>query len=95
MTTRELISRIAEKTNYTKKDISTVVNELFTSIEESLVEGEPVKLYHFGQFVPYHTEARVKIDPRNCTKVNVPAQMRVKFVASETLKRIVKEGRLD
>jgi integration host factor subunit beta len=50
MTKAELVERVAEKINLTKKQTETIVNILLNSITEALSNGDKVELRGFGSF---------------------------------------------
>lgn len=50
MTKAELTSVIAKKTGLDKDTVLTVVEQMMSTIKESLVDGEPVFLRGFGTF---------------------------------------------
>ncbi len=50
MNKSELISVVAEKTGFTKKDTEKVVNAVFDGIGEALAKGDKVQIIGFGTF---------------------------------------------
>ena len=47
---QDLIAKVAEATELTKKDSAAAVDAVFASIEEFLAAGEKVQLIGFGNF---------------------------------------------
>ena len=50
MTKAELVEKVADKIQLTKKQTETVVNILLNCITEALSEGDKVELRGFGSF---------------------------------------------
>ena len=59
MTKAELVERVANQINLTKKQTEVVVNTVFSSITDSLAEGKKVELRGFGSFRIRERNARV------------------------------------
>ncbi|MFZ2977337.1 MAG: HU family DNA-binding protein, partial [Lactococcus raffinolactis] len=47
---QELIAKVAESADLTKKDAEKAVNAVFASVSEFLAKGEKVQLIGFGTF---------------------------------------------
>ena len=76
----DLIDKIADKVELSKKQTEEVVNEFIETIKESLMAGEDVKLIGFGNFEIKEQAERQARDPRDPNKViNIPAKKVVKF----------------
>ena len=75
MTKSDLISRIAEKLNISKKFTASIVEEIFKSIKEALAKGEKCTFVRFGVFEVKHRVAREGRNPQNPTQVlHIPAK---------------------
>ena len=90
MNKTELIARIAETANLTKKDSETALNATLASVQESLVAGEKVVLTGFGTFEVRNRKERVGHNPRTNEKINIPAQKSPAFKAGKVLKEAVR-----
>jgi len=75
MTKSELIARLAEQnpTLY-HRDIEKLVNTVFDTITNALVEGNRVELRGFGAFSIRERKARLGRNPRTGEAVNVDAK---------------------
>lgn len=90
MNKKELIDKIADKNNFTKKDTELILNAVMESIEEALVKGDKVQLIGFGTFEIRERSARSGRNPRNPEQViEVPACKAPVFKAGKTLKENV------
>jgi DNA-binding protein HU-beta len=86
----ELISVVAEKTGFTKKDSETAVNALISSIEEALVKGDKVQLIGFGTFETRERKARQGRNPRKPGEtIEIAASTAPVFKAGKALKDAV------
>ena len=81
MTKTELISAVAEKTEFTKKNAEAAVNAVVSAITEALVSGEKVSIVGFGTF-----EVR---DRQTKQMMTAPASKAPAFKAGQALKSAV------
>ena len=81
---QDLIAKVAEATELTKKDSAAAVDAVFASIEEFLAAGEKVQLIGFGNFEVSERAAR-KGRNKQFAASKVPA-----FKAGKALKDAVK-----
>ena len=87
MTRSELIERIAAKMpNLTLKDIENIVNVVFNKLTSALADGDRVEIRGFGAFSVRTRNPRVAINPKNKTRVNVPAKNIVHFKTGKELR---------
>ena len=90
MTKAELIDGIAEKLDMKKKDITPVVEEVFSSIEGALSKGEKCTFVGFGVFEVKDRAAREGRNPQDPTKiVKIPAKKVPVFRPGKDLKEKV------
>ena len=90
MTKAELIDEIAEKLTLKKKDVTPVVEEVFTSIEGALAKGEKCTFVGFGVFEVRERAAREGRNPQDPTKVvKIPAKKVPVFRPGKDLKEKV------
>ena len=90
MNKSELVSRIAELSDLTKKDADKALNSTIVAIQESLVQKEKVVLTGFGTFDVKRRKARVGHDPRTGEKIQIPAMNAPTFKAGKVLKEAVR-----
>ena len=91
MTKAELVERVANQINLTKKQTEVVVNTVFSSITEALAEGKKVELRGFGSFRIRQRNARVGRNPKSGQKVEVPSKKVPFFKAGKELRELVDE----
>ena len=85
-----LITKVAEKTGFTKRDSEAAVNAFIASIEEALVEGDKVQLTGFGTNKTKERKARQGRNPRKPEEtIEIPASTAPVFKAGKALKDAV------
>jgi integration host factor subunit beta len=89
MTKAELVERVAEKINLTKKQTETIVNILLNSITEALGRGDKVELRGFGSFRIRERNPREGRNPKTGETVSIPAKKVPFFKAGKELREMV------
>ena len=90
MNKAELVTAIAEKTGFTKKDAETALNAFTAVIEETLATGDKVQLIGFGTFEAKARKEREGRNPRNPEEVvKIAASKAPVFKAGKALKDAV------
>ncbi len=92
MNKTELISKVAEKSEMTKKDTEKVVNEVFDVISEQLAKEDKVQLIGFGTFEVRERAAREGRNPSTGEVIKIEATKVPAFKAGKALKEKVKQG---
>lgn len=87
----ELIERVAEKTNLTKKEVTATVDALFEVIQEALQEGEKVQVIGFGNFEVRDRAARKGRNPQTGEEIEIAASKVPAFKPGKALKDAVKQ----
>ena len=89
MNKSELIERLAERANITKKKAEAVVNMVFDSMVHALVRGDRIEIRGFGSFENRHYEAYTGRNPRTGETIHVPAKKLPFFKVGKELKERV------
>lgn len=89
MTKAELISKVADSAELSKKDAEKAVSAVFDSITGALKSGDKVQLVGFGTFSVKDRPARTAINPATKEKINVAATRVPAFKAGKGLKDII------
>jgi len=79
VTKKELIDRIAERTQAKRVSVKRIVQTFLDEITSELCKGNRLEFRDFGVFEPRTREARVAQNPKTLEKVQVPAKRTVKF----------------
>ncbi len=90
MNKAELVARIAELSELSKKDAEKALNSTVQAVQEALVRGEKVVLTGFGTFEVKERKARVGHDPRTGERIQIPALKAPTFKAGKVLKEQVR-----
>lgn len=89
MTKAELVEKVANTTQLTKKHAELIVNTVFESIVQSLKEGEKIELRGFGSFRIRHRGARIGRNPKTGDRVAVPPKRIPYFKPGKELKELL------
>lgn len=90
MNKTELVAKVAEKSELTKKDAAKAVDAVFASISESLQDGEKVQIIGFGNFEVRERAARKGRNPQTGQEIDIPASKVPAFKAGKALKDGIK-----
>ena len=86
MNKAELVAKMAEKSNLTKKESELALNAFMKVVEETLVSGEKVQLVGFGTFEVSERAAREGRNPQTGKTMKIAACKAPKFKAGKALK---------
>ncbi|MBQ7847495.1 MAG: HU family DNA-binding protein [Clostridia bacterium] len=86
MTKKELISALAEKTGFTKKDAEAALNATLAAITEELAAGNEVQLTGFGTFSVKTRGPREGFNPKTGEPIQIGESKSLSFKAGKTLK---------
>ncbi len=89
ITKKELVARIAEKTNQTKVVAKDIIQMFLDEIIRELGDGNRLEFREFGVFEIKERAARKAQNPRTLEKVEVPAKRVVKFKVGRLMKECV------
>lgn len=90
MNKTELVTKMAEKSELTKKEAEAALNAFIKSVEEALVAGDKVQLVGFGTFEARERAARTARNPKNPEQIiEVPASKAPAFKAGKGLKDLI------
>ena len=86
MNKAELIDTVANKAGLSKSDAASAVDAVFSSITNTLANGDSVTLVGFGTFAVTERAARTGRNPRTGETITIPASKGSKFKAGKALK---------
>lgn len=90
MNKTDLIAKVAETTELSKKDVTTVVEAVFDSIADALQNGDKVQLVGFGNFEVRERTARKGRNPQTGEEIDIPASKVPAFKPGKALKDGIK-----
>ena len=89
MTKADLVEKVANEAEMTKKDAEQLVEIIFDSIVSTLNSGEKIELRGFGSFRVRHRNARKGRNPKTGTAVSIPAKRVAYFKPGKDLKELI------
>ena len=89
MTKADLVEKVANEAEMTKKDAEQLVEIIFDSIIDSLNKGEKIELRGFGSFRVRQRNARQGRNPKTGDSVKIPAKRVAYFKPGKELKEII------
>ena len=89
MNRKELVTALAEKTGFTKKDVDKFLTAFVEVVTDSLKKGESVNMVGFGVFKVVSRAARQARNPRTGERISVPAKKIPQFKAGKALKESI------
>lgn len=89
MNKADLINRVAELTQFTKKDSQKAVDAILQVITEALKAGEKVQLLGFGYFEIRERSARSGRNPQTGEIIEIAASKVPAFRPGKTLRNII------
>ncbi len=93
MTKNELVSKVAESTGLTKKDVEKTVNSTLEAITAALKKGDKVSFVGFGSFETRKRPARKGRNPQTKEEIKIPATVAPVFKAGKGLKEAVAKAK--
>ena len=89
MTKAELITAIAEKGGYSKKDAEKALTAVTGTISDILASGDKIAISGFGTFEVRARGARTGRNPRTKETITIPASKQPVFKAGKAFKDVV------
>ena len=89
MTKQDLVAKMADDANISKKAAEEALGSFIGGIKESLGKGESVSLIGFGTFNVSARAARKGRNPQTGAEINIPARTVPTFKAGKCLKEAV------
>ena len=74
-----------------KKDITEIINALFSELKADLDLGNNVRIADFGTFKVVDTPQTTGTNPRTKEKIVIPARRTVKFTPAKSLKEEINQ----
>lgn len=89
MNKADLVTRMAEKAEMTKKDAEKALDSLMEAVMEALEKGDKVQLVGFGTFEVKERAERKGVNPQTKEEMIIPATKTVVFRPGGPLKEAV------
>ncbi len=88
----EFIDRLSDSANLTKKEARQLLDSVLNLIQDTLMQGEEVKLVGFGKFAVRARRASSRINPQTKKPIQVDAKVVPLFKPGKELKRLVEKN---
>ncbi|WP_425436452.1 HU family DNA-binding protein [Paenibacillus herberti] len=85
----DLINKVTEVTELSKKDATKAVDAVFEAISDALQSGDKVQLVGFGNFEVRERQARKGRNPQTGVEIDIPASKTPAFKPGKSLKDLV------
>ena len=89
MNKADLIAKIAEEAELSKKSAEAALNAFIGAVESALKKGDKVQLVGFGSFEVRKRAARKGRHPQTKEEIKIPASKAPVFKAGKALKDLV------
>ncbi len=86
MNKQDLVAKVAQDANLTKRQAEDAVNAFVNAVKGSLAKGESVSLVGFGTFAVSERAARKGRNPQTGAEIQIPARKVPVFRAGKGLK---------
>lgn len=88
MNKSDLIAKVSEATELSKKDATKAVDAVFDAISEALQNGDKVQLVGFGNFEVRERSARKGRNPQTGAEIDIPASKVPAFKPGKSLREM-------
>ena len=92
VTKKELVDRIADKTNSKRVVVKEIVQSFLNEVIDELGCGNRLEFRDFGVFETKRRAARIAQNPKTLQRVHVPPKRTVKFKVGRLMKVKLQEG---
>ena len=90
MTKAELVSKLAEEAELTKKVAAAILDSLVETVQAGLKDGVKIRIAGLGTFAVANRKARTGVNPQTRAKIKIPATKAPVFRAAKALKDAAK-----
>lgn len=90
MTKAELVSKLAEEAELTKKVAAAILDSLVETVQAGLKDGAKIRIAGLGTFAVANRKARTGVNPQTRAKMKIPATKAPVFRAAKALKDAAK-----
>ena len=91
MLTKDLIGRIAEQTDLTKKRVEQLLSANNAIIRETLTDGRAIQLQGLGTLEIKERKGRTIVHPRTGERKEIPSKNQLTFKPVENIKNELKK----
>ncbi len=89
MNKNDFVTKVAEKTNFSKKDVEAMLKASQETVKDALKKGESIQFVGFGTFSVTKRAAKTGINPRTKSPIKIPATKCPKFKPGKSFKEAI------
>lgn len=89
VTKADIVEKVYQKIGFSKKEASELVELVFGSLKNTLIEGDKVKISGFGKFEVRSKKERVGRNPQTGEQITISARRVLNFAPSQVLKAVL------
>ena len=89
MTKADIVEKIQEKTGFTRKDSSELLETVFSILKDTLESGEKIKVAGFGNFEVKQKKDRRGRNPQTGETISIEARRILSFKPSNVLRQAI------
>lgn len=91
LTRKEIAEELTEQLGYSQNICSDIVDSFLSKLKDALIDGESVKLVHFGTFTVRDKAPRKGRNPRTGEPITITKRQAVSFRPSKKLREQVNQ----
>lgn len=91
LTRKEIAEELTEQLGYSQNICSEIVDSFLSKLKDALIDGESVKLVHFGTFTVRDKAPRTGRNPRTGEPIIITKRQAVSFRPSKKLREQVNQ----
>lgn len=91
LTRKELAETLANKLGFSQSNCAQLVDSFFANLKDAMLNGESVKLVHFGTFTVRDKAPRKGRNPRTGETITIKKRQTVSFRPSKKLREKANE----
>lgn len=92
MTKEDLVNRIWEQLDLSKKESADIVDQILVNMKTVLKDGEKLKIGGFGVFEVRERKPRMGRNPKTGEAAEIKSGQTIKFKPGKTLRSAVSDG---
>ncbi len=86
LTRKELTETLAERLGFSQSSCSQIVDSFLDNMKQSMVDGQSIKLVHFGTFTVRNKSPRRGRNPRTGDTITIKKRQAISFRPSKKLR---------
>ncbi len=89
LTRKELTETLAERLGFSQSSCSQIVDSFLDNMKQTMVDGQSIKLVHFGTFTVRNKSPRRGRNPRTGDTITIKKRQAISFRPSKKLRELI------